>query len=116
MRVLPVEDEPLMADAIRDGLRREAIAAATSPGRPATRSRIVNPCGTCCTTDAARRGMPTRSHSYVHPSVNGSRVAPDVSIQIERVSVYSRSTSYPFSRPIPLAPNPPKGTLGPTTR
>src|SRR5438067_10108978 len=27
MRVLIVEDEPLMADAIRDGLRREAIAA-----------------------------------------------------------------------------------------
>ena len=27
MRVLIVEDEPLMADAIRDGLRLEAIAA-----------------------------------------------------------------------------------------
>ena len=27
MRVLLVEDEPLMADAIRDGLRLEAIAA-----------------------------------------------------------------------------------------
>ena len=27
------------------------------------------------------------------PRVNGSRVAPEVSIQIERVSVYSRSTS-----------------------
>ena len=51
-----------------------------------------------------------------HPSVNGSRVAPDVSIQIERVSVYSRSTSSPFSRPMPLAPKPPNGTLGPTTR
>lgn len=27
MRVLVVEDEPLMADAIRDGLRLEAIAS-----------------------------------------------------------------------------------------
>lgn len=30
MRVLIVEDEPLLADAIRDGLRREAIAADTA--------------------------------------------------------------------------------------
>ena len=37
-----------------------------------------------------------------HPSVNGSRVAPDVSIHTDFVSVYSWSTSIPFSRPMPL--------------
>jgi DNA-binding response OmpR family regulator len=43
MRVLVVEDEPYMAEAIRDGLRLEAIAADIAgngdiPGPPATRS------------------------------------------------------------------------------
>ena len=61
---------------------------------------------------AERRPGAALSARRWHPSVNGSRVAPDVSIQIERVSVYSRSTSSPFSRPMPLAPKPPNGTLG----
>ena len=42
---------------------------------------------------AAPPVAPGESLVSVHPSVNGSRVAPEVSIQIERVSVYSRSTS-----------------------
>jgi hypothetical protein len=50
------------------------------------------------------------------PSVNGSRVAPVSSTHTDLVSVYSRIASAPFSRPMPLAPNPPNGTCGPTTR
>ena len=51
-----------------------------------------------------------------HPNVNGSRVAPLNSTHTDLVSVYSRMASMPFSRPMPLAPKPPKGTCGPTTR
>jgi two-component system, OmpR family, response regulator VanR len=44
MRVLLVEDEPLMADAIRDGLRLEAIAADIAPdGDTALELLAVNP-------------------------------------------------------------------------
>src|SRR5215831_13714867 len=50
------------------------------------------------------------------PSVNGSRVAPVSSTHTDLFSVYSRMASTPFSRPMPLAPNPPKGTCGATTR
>ena len=57
-----------------------------------------------------------REHGRAHPSVNGSRVAPVSSTQTDLVSVYSRMASTPFSRPMPLAPNPPKGTCGATTR
>ena len=50
------------------------------------------------------------------PRVKGSRAWPDSSTQMALVSVYSRMASAPFSRPMPLAPKPPKGTCGPTTR
>lgn len=50
------------------------------------------------------------------PRVNGSRVAPVSSTHTDLVSVYSRTASAPFSRPMPLAPKPPKGTCGATTR
>jgi two-component system response regulator VanR len=44
MRVLVVEDEPLMAEAIRDGLRLEAIAADIAPdGKAALELLSVNP-------------------------------------------------------------------------
>ncbi len=57
-----------------------------------------------------------RGHASTYPSVNGSRVPPDSSTQTDFVSVYSWTDSTPFSRPTPLAPTPPNGTLGATTR
>ena len=63
-------------------------------------------------------GRPLLHHQVgvSHPNVNGSRVAPLNSTHTDLVSVYSRMASMPFSRPMPLAPKPPKGTCGPTTR
>jgi len=43
------------------------------------------------------------------PSLKGSRVAPVSSTQTDLTSVYSFSASAPFSRPMPLLPNPPNG-------
>src|SRR5215207_7122254 len=42
MRVLIVEDEPLLADAIRDGLRLEAIAAVAGDGDTALELLRIN--------------------------------------------------------------------------
>src|SRR5690625_3619920 len=53
---------------------------------------------------------------HAHPSVNGSRVAPDSSTHTALVSVKSLIASMPFSRPMPLCPMPPNGTWGATTR
>ncbi len=62
-------------------------------------------------------GEPGRGHEgNAHPSVNGSRVPPVSSTHTDLFSVYSSTASIPFSRPNPLSPKPPNGTLGLTTR
>ena len=89
-------------------------AGAAEPARPAGVARhaddTVVMAASLASLDA---GLAARR---AHPSVNGSRVAPVSSTQTDLVSVYSRMASTPFSRPMPLAPNPPKGTCGATTR
>ena len=46
----------------------------------------------------------------IYPRTKGSLVAPVSSIQIDFVSVNDLIASMPFSRPMPLQPNPPNGT------
>src|SRR5262249_36005776 len=64
----------------------------------------------------AGAGGGVREPARAHPSGNGWRVARVSPPQTDLVWVSSRMASTPFSRPMPLAPNPPKGTCGATTR
>ena len=63
-----------------------------------------------------RYNVDNSTRDAVQPSVNGSRVAPVSSIQTVLSSVYSSIAASPFSRPIPEAPKPPNGAIGPTAR
>ena len=57
-----------------------------------------------------RRNDVTGEVHPIYPRTKGSLVAPVSSIQIDFVSVNDLIASMPFSRPMPLQPNPPNGT------
>jgi hypothetical protein len=95
--------------AILSGPQAPTARCSCSPGAQAWCRSC--PCS-AITAPPETRDLSTSSQ----PRVKGSRVCPDSSTQMALVSVYSRMASAPFSRPMPLAPKPPKGTCGPTTR
>ena len=85
-----------------------AWAPDAGPGRMPRLSRVACGVGSTYRVEGAGRSP--------YPSWNGSRVPPVSSTNTDLVSVYSLTASRPFSRPIPLRPNPPNGMFGATTR
>jgi hypothetical protein len=88
-------------------------------GRLTNGRRGVRSPGAAAVPSGSARDMICSSRSRSsgrQPSLNGSRVAPVSSTQTDFTSVYSLSASMPFSRPKPLAPKPPNGAFGASTR